>query len=472
MKKVLAIDMGATSIRGIIGYIENDNLMTKEVMRMSHKIVSENGFMRWQFNELLEKIVDTICDNANDISSVGIDTWGVDFGILDENGKLIQNPISYREKTHEEGHSEAVSCMSEEEIFLKTGNQVMNINTLFQLISLRKNMPDSWNRVKTVLMMPDLFQYMFTGNMVGEETILSTSQCLDLANVSISDEVLSRMNIDSSIFPKLVRAGEKTGSTKTAKIDRLRDYDIDVISVCGHDTASAVMITQAFKDTNCMFLSCGTWSLIGGLVEKPIIDSKVYKKSLTNELGYDSSAMFFKNITGLYILEKYKEQLEKKLDRKIDFEEINEYLKTSTTDLITIDVENEKLALDDSDMKNVIDNLLNEKGYKSLENDMEYFKIIYESLAQKYLETKNSIEELSGKKYEKIHVIGGGAKSAYLCQLISDKLDLPVIAGPFEATALGNILVQLKAVGEIDNIQQGIELVKKSQKVNYYKPNK
>lgn len=471
MKKVLAIDMGATSIRGIVGYIENGNLVTKEVMRLPHKIIKEDGVMKWEFDKILDKIVDTIAENANDISSVGIDTWGVDFGLLDENGDLVQTPMSYREPSHEEGYKEAVKRLSEEEIFLYTGNQIMSINTLFQLLAFRKNNEDKWARVNKILMLPDLIQYMLTGNQIGEETIWSTSQILNLEDRSLSLNILSKMNLDEKLFPSIVKAGEKTGNTKNSRIEKLKNYDIDVISVCGHDTASAVLLTEAFNDRNCMFLSCGTWSLIGASVSEPIINRFIYSKALTNELGYDSKAMFFKNITGLFLIEKYKEQLEQKLQRKIEFDEITSYVENSKEKPRFIDMDYEVFASEDVDVKAEIDLFLKLTKQDIPKNDMDYFKVIYTSLVKKYLFTRIDVERFTKKKYDKIHIIGGGAKSPYLCQLVSDTLKLPVIAGPYEATALGNILVQLKALKEIDTMAEGIELVKKSQKVNYYKPN-
>ena len=169
MKKALAIDMGATSIRGIIGYIEDNEVKLEEVMRFSHEIKSSNGRLRWDFDELLEKIVSTIKENANEISSVGIDTWGVDFGIIDKEGKLIEPPVCYRDPKHQEGYEEALKVLSEKEIFAETGTQIMSINTLFQLLALRKVSPETYEKAEKLLMMPDLIQYLLTGNMSNEQ---------------------------------------------------------------------------------------------------------------------------------------------------------------------------------------------------------------------------------------------------------------------------------------------------------------
>lgn len=470
MKKVLAIDMGATSIRGILGYIENGNLVTEEVMRMSHKIIKNGDLMQWQWEKLLTKIKDTILEYADEISSVGIDTWGVDFGCLDKEGILIRPPMAYREPKYVRGYEAAIRKMQEEDIFLNTGNQIMNINTLFQILFFREHKIQEWKEVTSILMMPDLIQYMLTGEKVGEETIWSTSQILDLQKADFSEEILAQMGLDRALFPKIVKAGEITGSTRESRMEELRKYDIDVISVCGHDTASAVLLTEAFHDEETMFLSCGTWSLIGGIVPRPIITKEVHSRSLTNELGYDSKSMFFKNITGLYLIEKWKEQLEKSMGRELGFDEITEHVKNTKQRVGLIDVKEDVFAGENIDVKRAIDDYLEATGQKSVNKDMDYFKVIYESLVEEYLNTKKAVEEVTGKTYKKLHMIGGGAKSAYLCQLIADKLQLPVIAGPYEATALGNILVQLRTVGEIESVEEGLDLVKKAEEVNTYEP--
>lgn len=470
MKQVLAIDMGATSIRGILGYIENGQFQMQEVMRMSHQIIRRDGKMKWQWQEIMNQIADTIDAYGNKIVSVGIDTWGVDFGLLDIDGNLIDSPLSYRDPKHIDGHRLALEKMSEEEIFLQTGNQVMAINTLFQLLSYRHHYPENWKKVKTVLMMPDLIQYMLTGQKVGEETIWSTSQILNLQTAEYSSEILEKMNFSSNLFPSIIKAGEISGNTQNSVLEKLRKYSIDVISVCGHDTASAVLLTEAFYQKDCLFLSCGTWSLIGSLVDNAVITREAYQRTLTNELGYESKAMFFKNITGLYLFEKYKSQLETEWGRKIDFSEINDFMaKAKPTDLV-IDMEREAFGREDVLVKIAIDDYLIETGQTLPENEMKYFQIIYNSLAEKYLQTMQAIETLAGRSFQKIHMIGGGAKSEYLCQLIADKLSLPVVAGPFEATAMGNILIQLKAVGEIGSVEEGLALVKQNEKMKYYQP--
>lgn len=458
MNKVLAFDMGATSIRGIVGYIEGEKLITEEVMRMSHSIKNKNGRLYWDFDTILNKIADTIIENK-DVSCIGIDTWGVDFGVLDKNGELIDTPFSYRDEKYSIGRETAKEKMSELEIFKNSGNQIMTINTVFQLLTLKKLNPDIYEKADKMLMMPDLIFYMLTGKKIGEETIWSTTGLYDMGQRKVSDTIFEKLELKKSLVPEIVKATEAVGSTRDSKIEALRSLDIDVIPVCTHDTASALLMTDSFLDEDSMFLSCGTWSLIGSAVDKCIINDKAYENNLTNELGFDSKPMFFKNITGLYLLEKYKSQLEKKLDRKISFDEISDYVKCLDKNLPLIDMDAEVFARESIDVKTEIDKFIENNGDKIPQDDFDYFAIIYESMVDKYIEVKSDIEKILNKSFKKIHIIGGGAKSSVLTSMIARKMGVEVKAGPYESSALGNILLSLLHLKEVKDLKSGIELI-------------
>lgn len=472
MKKVIAFDMGATSIRGILGYIEDGSLKMEEIMRFSHKIVSSGGRARWQWQEIMDKIADTVLAYKDEISAVAVDTWGVDFGILDKDGELIDTPISYRDERHEEGFMLALESLSKEEIFTSTGTQIMSINTLFQLLALRKTDKEAFDKIDKVLMLPDLINYMLCGYIGGEETIWSTSQILNLETRDYANDIIEKFGFDKDIFPTLNASGVKVGNLKNTKIAKLSGLDIDVISVCGHDTASAVMLTKAFTDMDTMFLSCGTWSLIGARVEKSDLSKKAFDADLTNELGASGASLFFKNLTGLYLLEKYKRELEAVRGTKIAFPEITEamfasYAAKKEYESI-IDIEDASFAREETSAKESIDTYLQQRNLVLPASDMEYFRLIYESMVAKYIEIKHLVEENTGRRYKKLHVIGGGARSEFLCRLISDKLGVNLIAGPFEASALGNIILQLVELGEISCIKEGLEIAYKANEVKEY----
>ena len=458
MNKVLAFDMGATSIRGIVGYIADGKLITEEVMRMSHSIKNKNGRLYWDFDAILDKIVNTIIENK-DVSCIGIDTWGVDFGMIDKDGELIDTPFSYRDEKYSIGREEAKSKISELEIFKNSGNQIMTINTVFQLLTLKKLNPDIYEKADKLLMMPDLIFYMLTGKKVGEETIWSTTGLYDMGKKKVSDTIFEKLELKKSLVPEIVKATEVVGNTKDSRIEVLKSLNIDVIPVCTHDTASALLMTDSFLDEDSMFLSCGTWSLIGSAVDECIITDEAYESNLTNELGFDSKPMFFKNITGLYLLEKYKSQLEKKLGRKISFDEISAYVNGLDKKLPTIDMDAEVFAKESIDVKTEIDKFVENNGEKVPEDDFDYFAVIYESMVNKYIEVKTDIEKILHKNFKRIHIIGGGAKSSVLTSMIANKMGVALKAGPYESSALGNILLSLLHMKEVKDLKTGIELI-------------
>ena len=462
MKKVLAIDMGATSIRGILGWVEDGKIHTEEVMRFSHDIVHENGRMRWQFEKILSNIKGCIEIYQDQICSIGIDTWGVDFGILDSDGKLIENPVSYRDTQIPIGYEAAKKVLSEKDIFLDTGTQLMSINTLFQLLAIKELDKATFDKIHTILMMPDLIQYFLTGKAQGEETIWSTSQILNLATRDYSAKIKNLLGLSDSVYPEVHKAGSITGYMG----------DIAVVNVCGHDTASAVLLTQAMYDQDTMFLSCGTWSLFGARVNKAMLTEEVYNADLTNELGYDSANLLFKNITGLYLLEKYKSQLEEKQGRKISFDEITEHCEKlfaeSQTPMLAIDITDPCFANETMDAAKEIAGYLAQQGQTAPSDPMDYFAIIYDSLIDEYINTKSQLESIVGKQYHKLHMIGGGAKSRLLCSRIASRMNVELTAGPFEASALGNILIQLVAMNQFDSISSAIACAMNTEKTNKY----
>lgn len=466
MKKSLAFDMGATSIRGILGYIENGKLKTEEILRFSHERIKENGRSRWDWEKIIGNIVNTIIKYKDEIGSIGVDTWGVDFGILDSDGTLIENPISYRDSKNILGYEDAKKITSLKEIFMNTGNQVMSINTLFQLLSLKEVDIENYNKIDKVLMMPDLINYFLTGEKYAEATIASTTQLFNLSERKISNKILEKFEINKNMFPEIIDPGKIIGNLKNSRIEELKELDIPVISVASHDTASAVLLTQAYTDSKCMFLSCGTWSLIGCITKEPVINEETYKNSLTNETGYNKSNMFFTNITGLYLVEKLKEQLEIKYKRKICFEEITEYVKSNLDLDKYIDVALPVFQQDEFNIILEIDKITKEHQ----KNDFDYFVIIYKSLTKKYAETIVYIKNITKREFNKIHIIGGGAKSVVLCQMIADRTGLELVVGPFEATAYGNILIQKITQKEILSLEEGFNIIKNTVQLYNYKP--
>lgn len=461
MKKVLAIDMGATSIRGVISFLSDGKIHLKEVMRLSHNIIEDKERKRWQFDQLLHAVSETIVENS-DVDCIAIDTWGVDFGALDKEGNLLNHPVSYRDPKHEELFTEYRDKVDYTKVYEMTGNQLLPINTLFQLLSLRKYEPHVYQKMDRILMMPNLFNYFLTSECGTEETMLSTTQLYQLKDKELADDVFDLFDLKKDIFPPITYAGQYVGSTKNSKIAELQAYDIPVISVAAHDTASAILVTGEKDDS--LFLSCGTWSLFGSPTHSPILTKEAMENDISNELGYDSKNLFFTNLTGLYLIEKVKMELEEKNQCSYTYDQITQEVEKITL-AERIDTQDAIFAREDT---NVYKELVKRFGQK--ENEFIYFAIIYHSLADQYKKYAKKLEKILHKTFSTIHVIGGGAKSSYLCQLIADRTGKKVKAGPFEATVLGNVLIQLQYLKEINHLEEGLELVRHSFPYREYEP--
>lgn len=455
MKKSLAIDMGATSIRAILGYIDKGELITEEVMRFNHVIKDIDGRKQWDLNGMLNKIENTILDHKDEIASIGVDTWGVDFGLIDKDGSLVYNPTSYRDESCEIGFKSIKEKNDFKDLFKKTGNQIMNINTLFQLETVKMENNNFYEKADKLLMTPDLINYLLTGKKYGERTICSTSQMFDLKDGDWNKKLIKDLGLNEDLLPKIINNKIVVGSTKNSLINSLRDLDIKVISVASHDTASAVYVTESYNNEDCLFLSSGTWSLIGCCNDKPILTDQAYDFSLTNETGYDNKNMFFKNVTGLYLIEKLRDDLLKDDGEKYSFDEITNLVENSSvSETFIIDVDYEVFTKETNDFIYDLDRYFDEKENLQIEDKKDYFKIIYQSIVENYKIVVENIEKCLDKKFKKIHVMGGGSQSKVLCQMIADKLKIKVIAGPKEATAVGNILAQLEYLNEYKDVRK------------------
>lgn len=455
MKKSLAIDMGATSIRAILGYIDKGELITEEVMRFNHVIKDIDGRKQWDLNGMLNKIENTILDHKDEIASIGVDTWGVDFGLIDKDGSLVYNPTSYRDESCEIGFKSIKEKIDFKDLFKKTGNQIMSINTLFQLETVKMENNNFYEKADKLLMTPDLINYLLTGKKYGERTICSTSQMFDLKDGDWNKKLIKELGLNEDLLPKIINNKIVVGSTKNSLINSLRDLDIKVISVASHDTASAVYVTESYNNEDCLFLSSGTWSLIGCCNDKPILTDQAYDFSLTNETGYDNKNMFFKNVTGLYLIEKLRDDLLKDDGEKYSFDEITNLVENSSvSESFIIDVDYEVFTKETNDFIYDLDRYFDEKENLQIEDKKDYFKIIYQSIVENYKIVVENIEKCLDKKFKKIHVMGGGSQSKVLCQMIADKLKIEVIAGPKEATAVGNILAQLEYLNEYKDVRK------------------
>lgn len=468
-KRVLAFDFGASSGRAIIGCFDGDKITLEEVHRFSNDPVSVGGTVYWDVLRLFYEIKQGIIKAkiAGGFDSIGIDTWGVDFGLIDSEGKLMENPVHYRDARTVGLVDEAFKTMPKEKLYGITGIQFMELNTLFQLISLKKYRPWMLERADKMLFMPDLFGYMLTGKMCAEYSIASTSQLIDLDKRTWSKEILDAFGIKESVFAPLVQPGTVLGELSKEICEECGVDPVPVISVCGHDTQSAITSVPC-EDGDFAFLSSGTWSLFGTELDKPIVNETSMNINITNEGGFDGSTGFLKNIIGLWLIQESRRQWKR---------EGKEY---SYADL-------EKLALAAEPFKCFIDpdapefvphgnipervrEFCRKTGQYVPETVGEIMRCIYESLAMKYRLTFEKLRECTERDYPVIHVIGGGTKDGLLCQMTANSCDRTVKAGPIEATVMGNVAVQLMSDGSVKNIGQARKIVAESSELKTFEP--
>lgn len=468
-KRVLAFDFGASSGRAIIGCFDGDKITLEEVHRFSNDPVSVGGTVYWDVLRLFYEIKQGIIKAkiAGGFDSIGIDTWGVDFGLIDSEGKLMENPVHYRDARTVGLVDEAFKTMPKEKLYGITGIQFMELNTLFQLISLKKYRPWMLERADKMLFMPDLFGYMLTGKMCAEYSIASTSQLIDLDKRTWSKEILDAFGIKESVFAPLVQPGTVLGELSKEVCEECGVDPVPVISVCGHDTQSAITSVPC-EDGDFAFLSSGTWSLFGTELDKPIVNETSMNINITNEGGFDGSTGFLKNIIGLWLIQESRRQWNR---------EGKEY---SYADL-------EKLALAAEPFKCFIDpdapefvphgnipervrEFCRKTGQYVPETVGEIMRCIYESLAMKYRLTFEKLRECTERDYPVIHVIGGGTKDGLLCQMTANSCDRTVKAGPIEATVMGNVAVQLMSDGSVKNIGQARKIVADSSELKTFEP--
>lgn len=450
MSRVLAFDFGASTGRTILAEYENGRLSYNEVHRFDNSLVEKDGLLCWDFEYLLGEVKKAI-DMCENVDSLAFDTWGVDYGMLDGDGKLISLPVCYRDERTKNAVKKVFDKLSDKELYRLTGNQIMPINTLFQLCVEKAENAD------TLLFMPDLFAYFLCGAKTAEQTIASTSQMLDLENIKWQEKVFEITEKDKKILPPIVKSATIAGEYKGIK----------VIKVAGHDTQCAVCAMPAAENETSAFLSCGTWSLIGCENDKPILSEKSMKDELSNELGANKKINYLKNISGLWLIQEIRRNFADE-GKKYSYNDMEMLARDAKAFEYFIDPDDESFATP-KNMPEKICTYCEKTGQGKPESDGAMIRCIYESLAMKYRFAIKQIEENTGKKFDVLHLLGGGTKDNFLCQMTADSLNIDVIAGPTEATALGNIILQLIALGDIEDVNTGRQIIKSSEKLTAYK---
>lgn len=471
MKVILCFDFGASSGRAIISKFDGNKIELEEIHRFSNEPVSIGGHLYWDFLRLFHELkigIKKAKAKYKDISSIGIDTWGVDYGLLDKNDDLIANPIHYRDVRTNNIIEDIEKIVSFKDIYKSTGIQYMQFNTLYQLYVDMKYRNNILKQVKSLLFIPDLFNFYLTGNKYNEYTEVSTSQMLDAKNKKWNLDLLNKLGLPSDILQEIIMPGRIWGTLNKEIQEELEVGSIPVIAVGSHDTASAVAgIPLASEDG--VYLICGTWSLLGIESKNPIINDDSLKQNFTNEGGVEGTIRFLKNINGLWILQQLKKAWCER-EYEINFPDIIKAAKS---------IKNSSFIIDPNDASfmaplNIIEEIkkyCSKNGQGTPEGLGEIAISVYNGLTNEFNKVIQNLEEITGNIVKTINLVGGGIQDELLCQLTSDITGKKVITGPLEASVFGNAIMQLKALGEIKTLNEGREIIKGSITLKEYKPN-
>lgn len=470
MKNYLAVDLGATSGRTVLASYDGERVDMQVWTRFENPQIPMTGHIFWDLPHLYNEILKALRKVAKEgvvLESIGIDTWGCDFAFFGKHGQLLGLPFCYRD-SHTDGAVERFcrTHMNAEALYGKTGIQFMPFNSIFQLDTLRKEGITALGASGKVMFIPDALTYMLTGQCICEYTVASTSQLVNAMTGDLDERLLRYVNLTRNHFGKMTQPGTMVGKL-TPQVQQATGLgDIPVVAVAGHDTASAVASVPA-QDANYAYLSCGTWSLLGIESPKAIISEESRRLNFTNEGGLDGTIRFLKNICGMWLLEGCKKEF---LDVPNDPGELSALcLKSKFDSLIFPDAED---FAHPQSMTEAISNYCRKTGQPEPQQPADYIRCIFRSLALRYRQVIEMLRQLSEVKIERLHVIGGGSLNKYLMQMTADATCLPVIAGPTEGTALGNVLVQLRAGGEAQTLEQMRAVSAKSIETVTYKPKK
>ncbi|MCM1189286.1 MAG: rhamnulokinase [bacterium] len=459
----LAIDIGASSGRHILAHLENGKMELEEVYRFPNQMKEREGHLIWDVDELFERIKEGMkkCREIGKIPvSVGIDTWGVDFVLLDGDGKRIGEAAAYRDGRTKGMEEEVYRVISEEALYERTGIQRQPFNTVYQLMALKKKAPEQLEEAQTLLMMPDYFHYLLCGVTATEYTNATTGQLVDPQTKDWDYGLIRLLGYPERIFQKLVTPGTTLGGLKQ-EIREEVGYDCRVTVPATHDTGSAVMAVPTKAD-NALYISSGTWSLMGTELEKADCSPESRRNNLTNEGGYGYRFRYLKNIMGLWMIQSVK----KEIGGDLSFGEICDM--AAECGIPSIVDCNDGRFLAPENMTEEVRRACEESGQQVPEGIAETACVIYNSLAKCYAKTVAELSEITGLKFDRIHIVGGGANADYLNRLTARETALPVYAGPVEATAVGNLAAQMIAAGELKGLKEARACVYRSFEIKEY----
>lgn len=468
----LAIDLGAESGRAIIGIIDKNRLHLKELHRFPNGPVRLHNSLYWDvlylFSEIKNAMRIAAKDYGESLVSLGVDTWGVDFALLDRNGELLGIPHHYRDPRTTGMMEEAFRRVPKEEIYEQTGIQFMPINTLYQLLSMVVNKSPQLEVANTFLMIPDLFNYWLSGVKVCEFTDATTTQFYNPHQGDWARSLLERMDIPTHFLPEIIQPGTILGELLTEVQEETGLRRLQVVAPACHDTGSAVAAVPV-RSRDVAYISSGTWSLMGVEVSKPIITPQSLEDNFTNEGGVCGTYRFLKNIAGLWLVQECRRIWSLEEGREYTYNELNGLALKAKPFVSFVDPDVPDF-LHPAHMPQAIQQFCRRTGQSVPEDKGSIVRCALESLALKYRFVLERLEANLERKLDYVHIIGGGAKNDLLCQFTADATARAVIAGPVEATAIGNIIMQALAIGDINSLEEGRELVSNSFELITYEP--
>ncbi len=470
--KMLAIDLGASSGRGMVGKFDGEKISLEEIHRFPNGPVNLNGNLYWDilrtYGEIKTALHNCSMSDNKDIKTMAIDTWGVDYGFLDAGGNLIENPFCYRDERTTKGIMEELfKVIPKEELYKITGTQFLNFNTIYQLYCVVKERPEMLDIAKDMLFIPDLLKYFLTGVKQTEYTIASTSQMLDANSRDWAYNVTDKLGIPRHLLGNIVTPGTVCGKLLPSVIEEIGGINPTVVNTASHDTAAAVVAVPSQKD-DFVYISSGTWSLMGKELSEPSTGELSYKYDITNEGGAERKIRFLKNIMGLWIEQESRRQWQRE-GQDVSFNELSEAAVASKPLACLINPDDLSFQTP-GNMPRRIQEYCEKTGQYVPQTKGEIVRCIFDSLALCYRHTVSMMDDITGKKTPFINIVGGGTKEEPLCKFTADACGRPVYTGPVEATALGNIAVQAIACGEIKNVKEARQVIANSFEIKCFEP--
>ena len=463
-KYYLAVDIGASSGRLILGHLENEKMELEEVHRFENGMVKKDGELCWEFDRLFQEIKNGLkkCKEIGKIPvSMGVDTWGVDFVLMDKDDKVLGNTVGYRDHRNEGMDEEVYKTISLEDLYARTGIQKAIFNTVYQLMAVKTKHPEYLEQAETMLHVPDYFHYLLTGKKTCEYTEATTGQLVNAETKDWDYELIDKLGYPRKMFQKLIMPGTSVGHF-TEEVKAEVGFDVEVVAPATHDTGSAVLAVPA-NDDDFIYISSGTWSLMGIEREKADCSKKSCEMNFTNEGGYAGRFRYLKNIMGLWMIQSVRHEY----DDKYGFAEICQMAEEAKDFPSRVDA-NDECFLSPESMIEEVKDYCRRTGQKVPGTLGEIATVIYTSLAECYAKTAKELEEMTGRTFSRIHVVGGGSNAGYLNELTARATGKEVHAGPGEATAIGNITAQMLKAEEFKSIEEARTTIHESFGIKVY----